>query len=402
MEASQRNYVIAVSGTPYVTITGLVVTKSNLQGVLLSGSTGSVVTSSTFSWDYDGGIDEWMASGQETLTITGNTVAYNGGAGIVGNNLTGSLISGNTVYNNDILETYSDQGYEGGIKLSTTNCTNNTIQNNLVYLNGHGTTGVLDSQNRAGIYLDGVGTGNIVRFNLVYQNLKYGIFNENSHGTVIYGNVVWGNTEATAANGYARGIQAGRGNQNVLVYNNTLYGNTIGLAAEGDNGTSGVFENNAFKNNVSVGNSLYQFMAIYGGENDGTYGLGNIYTYNSFGAQASKFIEWGSGVYESTYSAWETAAGNCGTLGCSHSIESTPTFANASADQFWLASGSPGIDTGTNLGSPYNIELMPGSTWPTSVVTGDQNGYGAGWEVGAYIFADAILQPPTSLQAVAH
>src|ERR1019366_4178110 len=114
-------------------------------------------------------------------------------------------------------------------------------------------------------------------------------------------------------------------------------------------------------------------------------GSGNVYSYNAFGPPATKFITWGESNY-STYTAWETTTGNCGTPGCSHSVQSDPQFVNASAAQFWLQSGSPAIGAGTNLGSPYNIGLLPVSSWPNSVLTGDQNSYGTEWEVGAYIF----------------
>src|SRR5208337_5546951 len=99
---------------------------------------------------------------------------------------------------------------------------------------------------------------------------------------------------------------------------------------------------------------------------------GNVYLYNDFGPAATGFINWGKAGKQSTYAAWETAAGNCGKVGCSHSVQADPQLVSAAASQFWLASGSPAIDAGLNLGSPYNIGLMPGSTWPNSVVTGDQ------------------------------
>jgi hypothetical protein len=113
-----------------------------------------------------------------------------------------------------------------------------------------------------------------------------------------------------------------------------------------------------------------------------------------------EFHQWGTGVHYSTYSSWETATGNCGTVGCSHSVQSAPTFANASAGQFWLTSGSPGIDAGLNLGSPYNMGLMAGSTWPNSVVIGDQNAYGSGWEVGAFVYVPVAPDPPSNLHVV--
>ena len=57
--------------------------------------------------------------------------------------------------------------------------------------------------------------------------------------------------------------------------------------------------------------------------------------------------------------------------------------------EFVIQSTSPAIDKGTNLGSPYNQGLNPASTWPNSVSTLDQNSYGSGWEIGAYVHGSA-------------
>jgi hypothetical protein len=87
-------------------------------------------------------------------------------------------------------------------------------------------------------------------------------------------------------------------------------------------------------------------------------------------------------------------------MGCSHSVEADPQFVNAAASKFWLATGSPAINAGFNLGSPYNIGLMPGRTWPNSIVTGDQNAYGSGWEIGAFIYVPVQPSPPSNLNVV--
>ncbi len=47
--------------------------------------------------------------------------------------------------------------------------------------------------------------------------------------------------------------------------------------------------------------------------------------------------------------------------------------------------GGTANNVGANLGSPYNLALLPASAWPAGVVTGDQGSYGAGWEIGAYV-----------------
>jgi hypothetical protein len=139
--------------------------------------------------------------------------------------------------------------------------------------------------------------------------------------------------------------------------------------------------------------------ATGGCENPGTNGSGNVYTYNSFGTAASNFITWGGSNY-STYASWEAANGNCGTTGCSHSIQTTPTFTDAGASDFTLVSGSSAIDSGTNLGTTYEFVLNPASSWRSSVSTLNQNSYGTGWEIGAFAFLqNSRPAPPTSLSA---
>jgi parallel beta-helix repeat protein len=146
----------------------------------------------------------------------------------------------------------------------------------------------------------------------------------------------------------ADGIQLSNTIQSCTVYNNTAYGNSgRGIWVAGT-GSASEMLNNTVKNNMSEGNGGNQLQAIYGGENDGTMGSGNVYTYNDFGAQATNFIVWGAIKYKSTYSAWETVY--CGTTGCSHSVQSNPFFVSTSIPNFQLEAGSPAIYAGVNVG----------------------------------------------------
>jgi hypothetical protein len=69
-----------------------------------------------------------------------------------------------------------------------------------------------------------------------------------------------------------------------------------------------------------------------------------------------------------------------------NSLQSNPLFVSTSTPNFSLQSASPAIDVGANLGSTYEDGLASWSTWPSNVVTLDQNTYGAGWEIGAYVY----------------
>lgn len=142
-----------------------------------------------------------------------------------------------------------------------------------------------------------------------------------------------------------------------------------------------------FENNIVGQGGQYEF--------DRPYGSYLVSNYNDFyHSTGGTFMKLFGTAYN--FSGWKTASGQD-----ANSQNADPQFMNASATQFWLQSGSPAIDAGTNLGSPYNIALLPSSSWPNSVLTGDQNAYGSGWEMGAFIYVPTIT-PPSNLQAVAH
>ena len=51
------------------------------------------------------------------------------------------------------------------------------------------------------------------------------------------------------------------------------------------------------------------------------------------------------------------------------------------------------IDKGANLDSPYNQGLNPASVWPNAVGVLNQDVYGTGWEIGAYVYVTTVLSP---------
>jgi hypothetical protein len=73
----------------------------------------------------------------------------------------------------------------------------------------------------------------------------------------------------------------------------------------------------------------------------------------------------------------------CGATG---TIISDPKFTNSVGNDLTLQSSSPAIDAGLNLGATYQLGLAPGSVWTSAVSTLNQNNYGAGWEIGAYVY----------------
>jgi hypothetical protein len=227
---------------------------------------------------------------------------------------------------------------------------------------------------------------------MIYSNTKHGIEIDANSGNAVYGNVVFNNSIA--------GIMAFADAQPTLtgtqIYNNTIYGNDLfGIYLLGSGTVGGCMDNVVINNIVMNTISGPNLVATNGCENPGANGSGNIYTYNSFGPASVNFIQWGiytlrgAPVYESTYDAWETAAGNCGESGCSHSVEAAPVFTGVSTKNFTLINSSPGIGAGLNLAQAYEEDLNPVSTWPSNVLLENQNNDGARWDIGAYYSAKA-------------
>jgi hypothetical protein len=68
----------------------------------------------------------------------------------------------------------------------------------------------------------------------------------------------------------------------------------------------------------------------------------------------ANFIEWGNGVYKSTYDAWETAYG-----GTTNSIEADPIFVSPATGDFHLQSTSPCRNAGADVGLTEDFEGNP-------------------------------------------
>jgi hypothetical protein len=128
------------------------------------------------------------------------------------------------------------------------------------------------------------------------------------------------------------------------------------------------------KNNIiycdSVANEAYEIGAVKGG---GSW----VSDYNLIGPEGTDYIYYVDTNY-STLAAYVAAKSQD-----ANSIKDDPLVTNAGSNDYTLQSTSPCINQGVNLGTTYKDALDPSSTWPSGVVTGDQNRYGQ-WEIGAY------------------
>ena len=299
------------------------------------------ITGVTARNNYNDGIavyDSGTGYAIRNVVISGNTTSGNGNGIDMFSNVAAIspvTISGNTLHDDGWNPTANAMG---SIHVFGPNITGLTVANNVVYNGGSALPNFKHYPNLIyggnGIYVDTVGSGVVIRYNILYNNNCSGIVLEETYNALIYGNVAYNNGIA--------GFTNDRLSSNNMWYNNTSYGNSLGFQVWSPrSATAGGLVNNHFSNNIAMGNTVAALMATDGGENDGTYGSGNVYTYNAFGPQAVGFIQWGA-AYESTYAAWETAYG-----GTTHSVQTDPLLTNPRSAIFTLQSTSSAIGAGT-------------------------------------------------------
>lgn len=368
IESGSRSYAVNLNAMNHIAITGLHLTKSNGNGAYSTGTDTKIAGALA---DYNFGDGIYIKQATQPTLVSYNTVSYNGNHGIEALSSAYTQISNNSVdHNCDLKAAWTAPNNNGllcaGIWVQATGPAdgiNVAVTQNTVALNGPSVV-VFDPilMPGAGIIAWTSGDGINISQNYVHDNQAWGIQNTGSNHCLMSYNL-------TAANSGGLQIQAQAGFTPIhdcLVANNTLYADNFNgpqhqmyeLQINGDDAQdAAMVYDNTIENNISVGNLISNLAAINGGQNDGTMGHGNIYLNNGFGPEASNFIHWGGNepgvgsnppsTFFSTYSAWETAAGNCGTAGCSNSVQADPQFVNASTGNFNLQAGSPAINTGT-------------------------------------------------------
>jgi hypothetical protein len=401
--ASQRDYGVSISSKNYITVQNLHVTGANRNNIeIFETCTGITINANTTDRAYQEGIrsETYSTNLRNIGEISNNTVSLSGGTGIdLSEYVTNYTVELNTIFQNAQLysATNGDLQFTAGIRLignlAGTHVNGMIIQKNSVYSNGPSNTALwatnplnaISLSLGTGIWIDTVDSaGAIIRYNLVHDNAVNGIHSENNSNLDFYGNVIYnsgyfGFVAWTSVDTFST--------SHINFFNNTVYNTNaltglanIGILGKLD-GASGGASTNMVKNNIAYGGAP-SLMAQQGGENDGTKGSGNVYLYNNFGPETTNFIAWGSySGNKSTYAALDSAYGSS-----THSVTGDPKFTNAAGNNFTLTSSSPAIDAGVNLGSTYQLALASSSTWPSDVVTLNQNSYGAGWDIGAYVY----------------
>ena len=246
-------------------------------------------------------------------------------------------------------------GPDDGIYLS--DCSNVNIGYNHIYGNDE----------------NGIGLGNSVSDIYIYHNY---IHNNNANINAIgvdSGVYIWSNLicESTGFHGISCSDASG---SNIHIYNNTLINN---------HGTGDKYailisaDYTCVKNNILYSDDHNDLVYKASWASDADFD-NNRYYYTGGAARLS----W-DGAYKTLAQVQALGQETNGS-------EGDPGLNDVGNDDYTLASDSACIDDGSDLGANYDDALDPTNTdfttSPPSVYTLDQDDYGTGWEIGAYVY----------------
>jgi hypothetical protein len=270
-------------------------------------------------------------------------------------------------------------------------------------------------QNASGIYVHRVNNlsiyHNTCRDNLLNGRENYGIGVEGGSGLKIYENII--------ANNWTNGIGiygdngADGPSDYCQVYRNVIYGTKYNIWAKDITWQGQVGSNSAIYYNILYStDSHVQHFEDDTASSTGNVFYGNVLANGRYGVLTSGaswdirnniFYKITTPVGSSSHLTFSNNIAYPASTGVVNAIVRDPMFANPSGDWtgYMLQSTSPAINAGANLGSPYNLALDPNDlVWPLTAA--DQNTYGTGWEIGAFVYGSTAtpLPPPTGLRVL--
>ena len=335
---------------------------ATLGGLYLTGSN-SVVRNLSAHDTYRHPITLYIGAASNTIS---NVTAFNSYGtsplALYGAGTTGNLVQNSTFYNDTSLSSAYSAAGVWGLIVAHGGSTGNTVDSCLLYSTAASAAGY-------GLLVGDSGTTLTASHNLIYGTYSYGV-NVGSGGgaglaggstLTFYGNLL----DISQANNIGMLFTGSAGN---IVYNNTIYGpaNTNAAVSQASTSTGTLVKNNIF------------WTGAYASV-DATSETGSAYDFNDYFSASGTPFSWGGTAYN--FANWKTNSGQD-----AHSLNSDPKLTNGAARNFSLLAGSPAIDAGTNLGSTYQLALSPSSSWPSGVSLLNQNSFGAGWEMGAFVF----------------
>lgn len=205
--------------------------------------------------------------------------------------------------------------------------------------------------------------------------------------------IIQTNNAITAIQNY----QEGNGNIRIYDYNNSIYMSNYRQSWNAGIGT-GLGDTLVAKNNaIYVPSGAYCYHS-----GNGVPGSTTIENNLCYGP-SSNVAYWVGGSRSWTY--WTTTLG----FDYPNGRHEDPKYTAPGSNDLTLQASSPCIDYGENLGSTFQMALDPSTTWTlknpgiveSSVVTINQNSYGTGWEIGAYVYGyDPSPTPPQNVRLI--
>lgn len=260
-----------------------------------------------------------------------------------------------------------------------------------------------EGQGSAGIKIGNGATG------CVYQNMEvHDVAGTVNDAWVTFINSSTGNTVKNSAFFGAgnAGINCTAGSNNNSFYDNTFVISSLGTGKALFNlvGCTGwkIHNNSIYGSNTQPVISATSTSTGLEAKNNAIKAAANCFTvdassitssaidYSDCYAQTGNYGSWNGTAYAS-FAAWKAGSSQDGNV----IAPADPLWNNPSAGDFTLLSGSPLIDSGSNLGSTFQSANDPAAaSWPYS--QGVQGSYGAAWEIGAFLYTN-IPQTPASL-----
>jgi len=293
---SGQIHAFTVNAKSWITITDFNVTGTTQYGIYVKGGASHVTLSGNH------------------VTSSGQPVSGSTAQGIYLINTTDSSVVGNTTDHNSDTGIYLTTG-DSGIE----------IRGNTSFANARTYT-------RAATGIDVRSAGNTVVGNVTYNNEDSGIQLYNgANGTVVKENVSYNNGD--------HGIDVLNSTNAVIVANTVYHNVTAGINLEGATGST-ASSGGTVRNNISVDNGLSSPSTKGNIRVDAKSLTGTTLDYDlvSLG-QSGTMMTWGTKGY-STLAAFTTASGQE-----DHGLQADPKWADASAGDFHLRSGSLAIDS---------------------------------------------------------
>lgn len=250
-------------------------------------------------------------------------------------------------------------------------------------------------------------TGGIAEYNVAYDNRQVQFYVAGSASNTVRYNLIYCSNDdgKRRSSTDQHGLAVNRETQGVTPNDNIILGNII-IGCRG----SGLRHTNATASDPVTGNKFYDNTMIdnyVGFTPGGASSLAFEYKNNivwTITDGYSDFSTYGAGGYTATCSSnsWTStpvagmATDDVADVIGAPGIAVTSGYQDLTAGavdgtEVYPVGGAAVIDTGTNLTSTYDdiIATCDFTASPISVTTGDQDSYGSGWEIGAFVYTGA-------------